>query len=102
MLALGRALMSEPQLICMDEPSLGLAPLVVQDIFRTIAAINASGTSVLLVEQNARYALETASRGYVLQTGSIIASGACATFRDDDRVRQAYLGRSAAAARINL
>ena len=96
MLALGRAIMSEPQLICLDEPSLGLAPIVVEDIFRTIKAINAAGTSVLLVEQNARYALETASRGYVLQTGSIIASGSCATLRNDDRVRQAYLGRSAA------
>jgi branched-chain amino acid transport system ATP-binding protein len=96
MLALGRAIMSEPHLICLDEPSLGLAPMVVQDIFRTIKAINAAGTSVLLVEQNARYALETASRGYVLQTGSIIASGPCATLRNDDRVRQAYLGRSAA------
>ena len=95
MLALGRAMMSEPRLICMDEPSLGLAPMVVQDIFRTIKAINAGGTSVLLVEQNARYALETASRGYVLQTGSIIASGACSILRNDDRVRQAYLGRSA-------
>jgi branched-chain amino acid transport system ATP-binding protein len=96
MLALGRAMMSEPHLICLDEPSLGLAPMVVQDIFRTIKAINAVGTSVLLVEQNARYALETASRGYVLQTGSIIANGPCATLRNDDRVRQAYLGRSAA------
>jgi branched-chain amino acid transport system ATP-binding protein len=96
MLALGRAIMSEPHLICLDEPSLGLAPMVVQDIFRTIKAINAAGTSVLLVEQNARYALETASRGYVLQTGSIIASGPCSTLRNDDRVRQAYLGRSAA------
>ena len=96
MLALGRAIMSEPHLVCLDEPSLGLAPMVVQDIFRTIKAINAAGTSVLLVEQNARYALETASRGYVLQTGSIIASGPCSTLRNDDRVRQAYLGRSAA------
>ena len=96
MLALGRAMMSEPRLICLDEPSLGLAPLVVQDIFRTIRAINADGASVLLVEQNARYALETASRGYVLQTGSIIASGSCEMLRNDDRVRQAYLGRSAA------
>jgi branched-chain amino acid transport system ATP-binding protein len=100
MLALGRALMSEPQLICMDEPSLGLAPLVVQDIFRTIAAINAAGTSVLLVEQNARYALETASRGYVLQTGKIVASGPCAALRNDENLRQAYLGRSAPAARL--
>jgi branched-chain amino acid transport system ATP-binding protein len=96
MLALGRAMMSEPRLICLDEPSLGLAPLVVQDIFRTIRVINTDGASVLLVEQNARYALETASRGYVLQTGSIIASGPCEQLRNDDRVRQAYLGRSAA------
>ena len=96
MLAVGRAMMSEPRLICLDEPSLGLAPMVVKDIFRTIKAINAAGTSVLLVEQNARHALETASRGYVLQTGSIIVSGTCATLRKDDRVRQAYLGRSAA------
>jgi branched-chain amino acid transport system ATP-binding protein len=93
MLALSRALMSEPRLLCMDEPSLGLAPLVVQDIFRSIRATNAGGTSVLLVEQNARYALETASRGYVLQTGSIIASGPCAALKQDERVKQAYLGR---------
>ena len=97
MLALGRAMMSQPQLICLDEPSLGLAPMVVQDIFRTIKAINSGGTSVLLVEQNARYALETASRGYVLQTGEIIASGSCAVLQNDDRVRQAYLGRGAVA-----
>lgn len=95
MLALGRAMMSEPQLLCLDEPSLGLAPLMVQDIFRTIRTINGEGTSILLVEQNARYALETAHRGYVLQTGSIIASGSCAALRADERVREAYLGRSA-------
>jgi branched-chain amino acid transport system ATP-binding protein len=93
MLALGRALMSEPQLLCMDEPSLGLAPLVVQDIFRAIRAVNATGTSILLVEQNARYALETASRGYVLQTGRIIAAESCANLKHDPRVKEAYLGR---------
>ena len=93
MLALSRALMSEPRLLCMDEPSLGLAPLVVQDIFRSILAANKLGTSILLVEQNARYALETASRGYVLQTGAIIASGACAALKQDERVKEAYLGR---------
>src|SRR5262249_27056638 len=93
MLVLGRAMMSEPALLCLDEPSLGLAPLVVQDIFATIRKINAAGVSVLLVEQNARYALETASRGYVLQTGRIIASGPCAALREDARVREAYLGR---------
>lgn len=97
MLVLGRALMSEPRLLCLDEPSLGLAPLVVHEIFKTIRLINAAGTGVLLVEQNARYALESASRGYVLQTGLIIASGPCRVLKEDARVRQAYLGRSAAA-----
>jgi branched-chain amino acid transport system ATP-binding protein len=96
MLALGRAMMSEPRLLCLDEPSLGLAPRVVQDIFRTVRAIHESGTSVLLVEQNARYALETASRGYVLQTGSIIAEGPSAALINNQRVREAYLGRRAA------
>jgi branched-chain amino acid transport system ATP-binding protein len=95
MLVLGRAMMSEPRLLCLDEPSLGLAPLIVQDIFRTISSINATGTSVLLVEQNARYALETASRGYVLQTGQIIASGPCSMLKQDKRVQQAYLGTAA-------
>jgi len=97
MLALGRAMMSEPELLCLDEPSLGLAPQVVHDIFESIRAINAGGTSVLLVEQNARYALETARRGYVLQTGSIVASGPCAALREDERVRRAYLGGAARA-----
>jgi len=96
MLALARAMMSEPKLLCLDEPSLGLAPRIVQDIFATIRAINRAGVGVLLVEQNARYALETASRGYVLQTGRIILSGACADLREDARVREAYLGRGAA------
>jgi branched-chain amino acid transport system ATP-binding protein len=98
MLVLGRAMMSEPQLLCLDEPSLGLAPIVVQDIFQKIKAINAAGTSVLLVEQNARYAFETASRGYVLQTGSVIANGSCAELKLNPRVQEAYLGRIAAAA----
>jgi branched-chain amino acid transport system ATP-binding protein len=93
MLALGRALMSQPKLLCLDEPSLGLAPLVVREIFRIIAEINRRGTSVLLVEQNARYALGTATRGYVLQTGTIVASGAAAVLRRDERVQEAYLGR---------
>jgi branched-chain amino acid transport system ATP-binding protein len=94
MLVLGRAMMSEPRLLCLDEPSLGLAPMVVADIFRTIRAINAAGVGILLVEQNARYALETASRGYVLQTGRVIASGPCAALREDARLREAYLGRA--------
>ncbi|MEQ1615842.1 MAG: ABC transporter ATP-binding protein [Hyphomicrobiaceae bacterium] len=95
MLVLGRALMSEPRLLCLDEPSLGLAPVIVQDIFRHIREINRTGTSILLVEQNARYALETASRGYVLQTGRIMASGTCEALRQDVRVKEAYLGSSA-------
>ena len=98
MLVLGRAMMSEPKLLCLDEPSLGLAPMVVGDIFKTIRAINEGGTSVLLVEQNARYAFETASRGYVLQTGSIMVSGSCAELAKDPRVHEAYLGRAAARA----
>ena len=98
MLALGRAMMSEPQLLCLDEPSLGLAPIVVQDIFQKIRAINAAGTSVLLVEQNARHAFETATRGFVLQTGSVIASGSCTELKANPRVQEAYLGRIAATA----
>ena len=100
MLVLGRAMMSEPRLLCLDEPSLGLAPMIVQDIFRTIRSINVAGTSVLLVEQNARYALETASRGYVLQTGNIIASGTCAALKQNPRVQEAYLGHSAFAGAV--
>jgi branched-chain amino acid transport system ATP-binding protein len=95
MLALGRAMMSDPKLLCLDEPSLGLAPLVARDIFKTIRAINEGGTSVLLVEQNARHAFETASRGYVLQTGRITVSGPCTELAQDPRVREAYLGRMA-------
>jgi branched-chain amino acid transport system ATP-binding protein len=101
MLVLGRAMMSEPRLLCLDEPSLGLAPMIVQDIFRTIRSINAAGTSVLLVEQNARYALETASRGYVLQTGNIIVSGTCAALKQDPRMQEAYLGRSTSARAVS-
>ena len=97
MLAIGRALMAHPRLMLLDEPSMGLAPMLVEEIFQIVQRLNREQQlTVLLVEQNARYALETASRGYVLQTGSIVASGNCATLRNDDRVRQAYLGRSAA------
>lgn len=95
MLAIGRALMAEPQLLCLDEPSLGLAPLIVRDIFQTVTEINRAGTTVLLVEQNAEYALRTAHRGYVLQTGSVTFSGPTEQLRQDDRVREAYLGRGA-------
>jgi branched-chain amino acid transport system ATP-binding protein len=95
MLALGRAMMSEPKLLCLDEPSLGLAPLAARDIFKTVRAIHENGTGVLLVEQNARHAFETATRGYVLQTGSITVSGSCAELAQDPRVREVYLGRAA-------
>jgi branched-chain amino acid transport system ATP-binding protein len=98
MLALARAMMSEPRLLCLDEPSLGLAPLVVRDIFQRIASINARGTAVLLVEQNARYALQVATRGYVLQTGVMVLSGPCKQLYSDLRVQEAYLGRGAASA----
>ncbi|MPS26126.1 MAG: ABC transporter ATP-binding protein [Alcaligenaceae bacterium] len=98
MLALSRALMSEPRLLCLDEPSLGLAPIVVQEIFRSILRINAEGTSVLLVEQNTRYAMDTAQRGYVLRNGAVIAEGTCAELRDDPRLHSAYLGNQREAA----
>jgi branched-chain amino acid transport system ATP-binding protein len=92
MLAIGRALMSRPRLLLLDEPSMGLAPLFVAKIFEIISAINADGTTVLLVEQNAAQALRLASRGYVLETGSIVMSDAADALLSDDRVRKAYLG----------
>ena len=92
MLAIGRALMSKPRLLLLDEPSMGLAPLIVTKIFEIIAEINADGTTVLLVEQNAAQALKLASRGYVLETGSIVMSDDAKTLLSDDRVRAAYLG----------
>jgi len=94
MLALGRALMGEPKLLMLDEPSLGLAPLVVEKIFQIIQAINREGTPVLLVEQNARQALRIAHRGYVLVTGKIQLSGTGAELLASDEVRRAYLGES--------
>lgn len=97
MLALARALMSEPRLLCLDEPSLGLAPIVVKEIFKSIRAVNASGMSVLLVEQNARYALDTANRGYVLKNGKLIVTGDCALLKEDPRVQSAYLGQQSPA-----
>ena len=93
MLALGRALMGEPELLLLDEPSLGLAPLVVRSIFETIARINAAGTTFLLVEQNAQLALRTAARGYVLQTGRILFAGPSETLRQEEAVKLAYLGQ---------
>jgi branched-chain amino acid transport system ATP-binding protein len=76
----------------MDEPSLGLAPIIVQDIFKTIRQINAEGTTVLLVEQNARYALSTAARAYVLQTGQILMSGPSSDLINNSKIKEAYLG----------
>ncbi|MDT7538855.1 MAG: branched-chain amino acid transport system ATP-binding protein [Actinomycetota bacterium] len=98
MLAIGRALMSRPRLLLLDEPSMGLAPLIVAKIFQIIAEINTDGTTVLLVEQNAAQALKLAARGYVLETGSIVMSDDAATLLSDDRVRAAYLGEDIGAA----
>ncbi len=94
MLAVGRGLMTRPKLFMLDEPSLGLAPLIVKMIFEIIREINKGGTTVLLVEQNAHAALEVADSGYVLETGAISFSGTGADLLKDDRVRQAYLGES--------
>ncbi len=95
MLAIGRALMAEPQLLLCDEPSLGLAPLLVRQIFAILREINAQGTTVVLVEQNARQALRIAQRAYVLETGAIVLAGAAAELARDPRVRSAYLGEAA-------
>ncbi|MFN8441095.1 MAG: ABC transporter ATP-binding protein [Caldilineaceae bacterium] len=92
MLAMGRAMMARPQLLLMDEPSMGLAPLLVDTIFETIERLNQSGTTILVVEQNARKALQVAHRGYVLQTGSITISGSAKDLLADPRVIEAYLG----------
>jgi len=92
MLSIGRALMAKPRLLLLDEPSLGLAPLLVRDIFRTIREINAQGVTTLLVEQNARVALRIAHRGLVLETGRIALAGSSAQLLADERVRKAYLG----------
>ena len=94
MLAVGRALMSHPKLLMMDEPSLGLAPLVVRDIFRIIERIRESGVTVLLIEQNANAALKIADRGYVLETGSIALEGTGNELLSNPAVRAAYLGKS--------
>ncbi len=92
MLALGRALMSNPQVLMLDEPSLGLAPLVVKDIFSTIERLRKDGVSILLVEQNARAALQVADYGYVLETGAIALEGVASKLADDPRVIETYLG----------
>ena len=92
MLAVGRALMSGPKLLMLDEPSLGLAPLVVREIFRTIDALRSQGVSILLIEQNARAALEVADHGYVLETGAIALEGPASALATDPRVIETYLG----------
>jgi len=92
MLAIGRALMSQPKLLMMDEPSLGLAPALVKTIFQLIRRIRESGVTVLLIEQNARMALKTADRCYVLETGTVLLQDTCAALLNNDEVRRAYLG----------
>jgi branched-chain amino acid transport system ATP-binding protein len=92
MLAIGRALMARPKLLMLDEPSMGIAPILVARIYETIVEINRSGVAILLVEQNANYALDTAGRGYVIETGRIVLTGESGKLRDDPEVQRAYLG----------
>lgn len=92
MLAMGRALMSHPRIILMDEPSMGLSPILVNEIFDIIQSVSASGTTVLLVEQNAKKALSIANRAYVLETGNIVMSGSAEELMDNDSIKKAYLG----------
>jgi len=92
MLAMGRALMSHPKIIVMDEPSMGLSPILVGEIFKIIEEVSASGTTILLVEQNAKKALSVADRAYVLETGNIVLSGDAKELLNDERIRKAYLG----------
>ena len=92
MLAIGRALMSRPRLLLLDEPSMGLAPLLVQEIFNIIKDINKAGTTILLVEQNASMALQIANRAYVMETGSIVLSGTGQELMQSEDIKKAYLG----------
>ena len=92
MLAIGRALMANPKLLLLDEPSMGIAPVLVERIYETIVEINRQGTTILLVEQNANFALEVARRAYVLETGAIALSDESARLRDNPEVQKAYLG----------
>ncbi len=92
MLAMGRAMMTKPSLLMLDEPSMGLAPILVEQIFDLIVELNEAGTTILLVEQNAQMALSIADRGYVLETGSIVTTGSCADLLNDERLKKAYLG----------
>lgn len=93
MLALGRALVAKPRLLMLDEPSLGLAPIFVREIFQIIDSLRSTGVSILLIEQNARAALETADEGYVIENGSIVASGVASSLLKDSRIELAYLGK---------
>ena len=95
MLAMGRALMSKPKMLLLDEPSMGLSPLLVKEIFRTIVRVNENGVTVLLVEQNAKMALNIANRGYVIETGNITMEGMASDLANDPKVKQAYLGGAA-------
>ncbi len=92
MLAIGRALMASPKLLLLDEPSMGIAPILVQRIYETIREINRGGTTILLVEQNANYALDVSGRGYVMETGRIVLEGDSEELRTDPEVQRAYLG----------
>lgn len=92
MLAMGRALMSHPKIILMDEPSMGLSPIFVNEIFNIIQEVRAGGTTVLLVEQNAKKALSIADRAYVLETGNIVLEGNAKELMNDDSIKKAYLG----------
>jgi branched-chain amino acid transport system ATP-binding protein len=94
MLAMGRALMANPQILLLDEPSMGLAPVLVDSIFETIQQLHASGTTILLVEQNARMALQVASRGYVIQTGEVVLSDLADKLNENEMVRKVYMGES--------
>jgi branched-chain amino acid transport system ATP-binding protein len=95
MLAIGRALMARPRILLLDEPSMGLAPILVEQIFETVADINRGGTTILLVEQNAAIALSVAHRGYVLETGSVVLAGPAAELSEHPDVQRAYLGEAA-------
>jgi branched-chain amino acid transport system ATP-binding protein len=100
MLAIARALMGQPRLLMLDEPSLGLAPLIVRDIFRIITQLRSTGVSILLVEQNARAALEVADYGYVLETGDLVLQGPASELAVDPRVIETYLGAQRAEAEV--
>jgi branched-chain amino acid transport system ATP-binding protein len=94
MLAMGRALMANPEILLLDEPSMGLAPVLVDSVFETIQKLHASGTTILLVEQNARMALQVASRGYVIQTGEVVLDDSADSLNENEMVRKVYMGES--------